>query len=151
MLFRSILYFAADDGVHGEELWKSDGTAEGSGLVKDLAIYPSSSNLLLQASVSCTLYFTANDGVQGQELWKSDGTEEGTLLVKNIYPGGGAPYSRYPDPYQGGPRDMTGVRGTLYFTAPDRVNGWGLWKSDGTEEGTVFLKQLSTKIGRAHV
>src|SRR5262249_48059438 len=32
----STTYFNADDGVHGEELWKSDGTAAGTTLVKDI-------------------------------------------------------------------------------------------------------------------
>src|SRR5262249_61137988 len=77
------------------ELLKSDGTAAGTTLVKD--IWPGSSSAFIVSggsvlnafltNVNGTLFFLANDGVSGRELWKSDGTAAGTVLAKDINPG----------------------------------------------------------------
>jgi trimeric autotransporter adhesin len=79
------LYFAANDGKHGEELWKSDGTA--TVMVKDIDPGPTGSNLFGLTNVDGTLFFAADDGTHGDELWKSDGTAAGTVMVKDIDPG----------------------------------------------------------------
>src|SRR5262245_30825654 len=34
------------------------------------------------------------------------------------------------------------VNGILYGTGSDDSNGWELWKSDGTAEGTVLVKDV---------
>jgi ELWxxDGT repeat protein len=77
-------YFAADDGVSGEELWKSDGTSAGTVLVKDIWGGSSSSSPAELTVVGGTIFFTAQDVTSGRELWKSDGTSAGTVRVKDI-------------------------------------------------------------------
>src|SRR5262245_4467811 len=70
----STLYFVGQDSVHGEELWKSDGTTAGTVLVKELVAGPSGSFPSNLTAVGGILFFSANDGPGGTELWKSDGT-----------------------------------------------------------------------------
>ena len=107
------LYFSADDGSNGRELWKSNGAERGTVRVKDIRPGGGDSSPSNLTIVDDWLFFRASDGISGTELWKSDGTAAGTVLVKDIYSG-----TTGSDPY-----DLTIVNGTLFFRANDGISG----------------------------
>src|SRR5262249_42304695 len=137
------LYFRADDGVHGEELWRSDGTAAGTTLVKDIDPGSDSSFPNNLIDFEGKLMFAAIDGtvaiVQNGngELYVSDGTAAGTVLARDR--------SNIQNPrFQSNPRSLIDVNGTLIFRFQGGAIGpqTSIWKSDGTIAGTVPLPLL---------
>ncbi len=133
-----IALFAGYDSTNGRELWKSDGTTNGTVLVKDIVSGSSISDPTMLASINGVVFFTAADSA-GRELWKSDGTENGTVMVKDIYSGAS---SSDPGRTQYATQAYGVHNNELYFAADDGTNGWELWKSDGTTNGTVLVKDI---------
>jgi ELWxxDGT repeat protein len=133
-------YFGASDEAHGFELWRTDGTAAGTTLVKDIRPgSPSSSagNWSPLVNVNGTFFFAAHDGSTAIELWKSDGTAAGTQLVKDIYPGMA---NSLPGVFGG----SVAFQGMLFFANTYAVDdGAELWKSDGTAAGTTRVKDIN--------
>ncbi len=125
--------FAANDGSHGEELWVTDGTPLGTGLLKDIfpGEYPSTPRSFTR--FGNRLFFSAESELEGRELWATDGTYPGTVLVKDIAPGGA---SSIPD-------DLVVCDGVLYFSAWTPNFGREAWKSDGTAAGTVRITDIA--------
>ena len=122
------VYFAAtcDDGT-GRELWKSNGTPDGTVMVKD--IRPgASSNPQYLTSIKGKIYFSANDGVHGTELWVSDGTAAGTEMVKDINPSG-----------HSYPHELLNVNGTLFFIVNDPGGQDEIWKCEEEFPWELFL------------
>jgi ELWxxDGT repeat protein len=111
------LFFSADDGNAGRELWKSDGTTAGTMLVKDILPGAGSSGPLALANSHGTLFFTALDTEHGYELWKSDGTAEGTTLIQDIFAGVAGAL----------PTQFTTIGNHLFFSADDGSTGRELW------------------------
>jgi ELWxxDGT repeat protein/probable HAF family extracellular repeat protein len=132
------LFFAASDGLHGMELWTSDGTTAGTRLVKDINPGAADSGPANLTAVNGALFFTADDGANGRQLWKSDGTPDGTVLVLDILTNGSGIV----------PANLTAVNDTLFFTAADPIypGSTDLWKSDGTPEGTVPLAKAPPRF-----
>ncbi len=132
-----IVYFAANDGTNGSELWKSDGTATGTVMVKNISAGNMSSFFASFFNFNGTLIFTCDNQTNGQELWKSDGSEAGTVMVKDIFPGFNGGY------YESSlPEFFCIFNDLLYFSARTGTHGRELWKSDGTEAGTVIVKDI---------
>src|SRR5258707_879639 len=101
------LYFTASDVTHGDELWRSDGTAAGTMLVMDSNPGSAASAQTGLTNVNGPLFFMGFDPAHGMELWKSDGTSNGMALVSDINPGTVSSI----------PSFLTNVNGTLFFSA----------------------------------
>ncbi len=145
------IFFGASDGSHGAELWRSDGSAAGTTLVKD--INPGASDAFFyydtphMISANGMLFLVALDDSHGEELWRSDGTSTGTSLVKDINPGAG-----YSSPnWNWGASPITILNGSLFFAADDGIHGRELWKTDGTNVGTTLVKDIVPGAATSYV
>jgi large repetitive protein len=131
------LFFTADDGIHGRELWLSNGTPGGTHLVKDINPGTTGSNPLyltvVRTAVGNRLFFSADDGLRGRELWVSDGTMLGTHIARDINPG----------PADSEPTDLVAFKHSLFFAANDGLHGRELWRSDGTRDGTFIVRDIN--------
>jgi ELWxxDGT repeat protein len=154
------LLFTADDGSHGRERWKSDGTAAGTVMGKDIrpgvGVGSNPQNL---TAVGSTLYFTADDGLGGSALWKSDGSTKGTTMVRDFSPLQHADSSHI--------EQITDVNGTVFFGV---VNAYPsgfvgdydqaeLWKTKGTfattkdfgySSANTYIDHLTESGGRLY-
>lgn len=79
----------------------------------------------------------AEGGLAGQELWRSDGTEAGTYMLKDVAPGNNGVLA-----YSSAPNGFVEMNGEVYFNALASPLSGELWKTDGTEAGTVLVKDL---------
>jgi len=126
------LFFAADDGVYGSELWKSDGTGPGTMMVKEIRAGSYGATVQYLTAVGSSVFFSASTEANGFELWKSDGTDAGTKIVKEINPGAAS----------ASPGDLLAVGTALYFQANDGVHGNEVWVTDGSEAGTRMVADI---------
>lgn len=128
--FNGEVYFQANDGTHGIELWKTDGTESGTVMVKDIIPGALGSGPINFVVYKNNLYFIAATAAPYAEVWRTDGTASGTVKVNStddfMY-------------YTG--REMAVYRDTLFLiTSNDRC----LYKSG---DGTNFTKCLTPTGG----
>jgi len=115
------IYFLASDSESAGELWKTDGTDEGTKKITHFM----NGNVSKITLVGSQIFFLVQPPGQSIEIWKSDGTENGTVLVKsNIQVANRATFE--------------GKAGnTFIFTVGASGNGnVKVWRSDGTSNGT---------------
>ena len=175
------LYFQGSTGAEGYELWKTDGTENGTFLVKDIHPEFDDNNIEGIVGLNDKAIFTASDSNWlGKELWISDGTENGTTLLKDINKTGNR--SSNPQNYfqfndktlftadngengkelwvlesgvatmlkdinvgtkYSNPSNFILFNNEVYFSASSKEKGKELWKTDGTEAGTVLVKDIN--------
>jgi len=100
----------------------------------------------IPVKLGTNIFFPANDGVNGEELWVSDGTEIGTHLFVDLYPGTDMSDPQYPTIGSSSPSQLMIFKGQLFFTATTPTAGIELWKTDGTVQGTVILKDINPGV-----
>ncbi len=131
------LFFLRD-----HQLWKSDGTVEGTTMVPGSPSRVVGSELWrlpgdnLLATSSRVFFLNATKTYNGRDLWTSDGTKAGTYRVRDIDPTG-------PDQISNG----AVVSDIVYFQSRDATHGYELWRSDGTKAGTVMVKDIRAGSG----
>jgi ELWxxDGT repeat protein len=149
---------AGEDGVYvfnlGNRIWKSDGTPAGTVSVAKVRKWERDSSSQFNSPdreiswrpvcIGRTAFFAGCSETDGIELWKTDGTEAGTVMVRDIRKGFGAGYGE--SDRSSYPQWLTVFNNELYFVATDDVDtnrGRELWKTDGTEAGTVMVKDIN--------
>jgi ELWxxDGT repeat protein len=128
--FGEKVLFLANDGIVGQEIWITDGTTEGTHLLKD--INPA-------GGINSPLYLPLQDRVVivlQDQLWITDGTTEGTFRLKDFSEINSGIFYHYKE-------NFCLIGGELFF----RVTSAGyesIWKTDGTVEGTHLINNILT-------
>jgi trimeric autotransporter adhesin len=138
--------FAAIDDNHGYELWVTDGTANGTKILKD--IFPGSGSSFLYYHINFIpmgnqFIFIAYDSDYRGQLWISNGTEEGTKMIVEIEKEPNESVSI---------ENRTDVNGVFYFQknffnlGTLLYDSAQLWKSDGSVNGTLKVTDLNKEF-----
>lgn len=150
-VYDGYLFFSADDGTNGRELWRTDGTAVGTTMVAD--IFPNTlnpafgkgSNPDYFIEFNNELYFSARgydeglNQITGNELYKYS-IANGWNRVKDFYPGN-------LNDGIGSNNPFFILNNELYVKAQDGSAGANIhevWKTDGTESGTIKVINATT-------
>ena len=131
------MFFSATTFFNGRELWVTDGTDAGTGMVKDLEVGKPGSDFQTAREWGGELYFIRRGDSEGNQLWRTDGTSEGTVLLT------GFGQFRSNRSSQEWAVMSVGGQERLFFTMESVDDGPELWVTDGTSQGTRQLVDIS--------
>ncbi len=140
-IYNNNIYFSGTDS-NGDELWVTDGTQNGTYMVKDILPedestgtnygYPKyfknyNDKFYFSGRASSTYDYT-------DQIWESDGTTDGTQIL-TVLPYGNLGLSNeyIPDPCK-----FTLLNSKLYFQAYENE----IWETDGTADGSTEVKNI---------
>jgi ELWxxDGT repeat protein len=135
--FDGAIYFRANDGRHGVELWRTDGTDAGTHLVVDLLPGPLNGVPGNLTAVGNALFFHGFTDPTGSKVFRSDGTAEGTALLVDTFPG--APSGPLGPPL---PSNFVPLGRNVLFTATHATLGYELWITGGSPDTTRLVKDI---------
>jgi ELWxxDGT repeat protein len=128
------LYFTANDGTHGKELWRTDGTENGTHMTFDFNPGSTGSNPNWLTVLNNQLYFSANTTLfnVGTELYGYNGQQFTSPI--DIFPGTTG----------SNPSNITAINNTLIFSATSNVtDGQELWVSDGSSPNSFEIDNIN--------
>lgn len=126
----SVLYFNATNTTHGSALWKTDGTAVGSQVVKNIAPGGLGGTPIAMTTMGGKLYYTS--GNDNSQLWVSDGTDAGTVQYTNAF--------HYCD-------FTTAIGGLIYVRGTTDSFANGIWVTDGNPSNVTLLSTSFSAAG----
>lgn len=126
------LIFAARDEPHGEEVWVTDGTPQGTRLLADLCPGACDSAPQSFAELAGGLLVAGYSGEIGAALWRVDLATGAVQLL--LDPAFGS--------LRGGVASLTRLGDRVIFAAGGDLEGVELWRTDGTVAGTGLVRDI---------
>lgn len=126
-------------GSTGTDLWRTNGTPNGTFLLKDINPLGGNSFPSHFTKFNNWVMFDAYTDANGAELWRSDGTSGGTIMIKDIFLGNNDGLGGFYGP-------PIGIQhgSYFYFGANDGVKGLELWRTNGTAGDATRLSDIKT-------
>jgi len=119
-------------GRAGEELWRTDGTAEGTVRLEDIYTGGVGSKPAYLTSFRSSLYFAATSTNHGRELWRTlGGIGEAVMVSTKGYTQGLVAGSASSNPAE---LTVAGKGTLLFFAAEDRYRGREVWVVDANQD-----------------